>query len=54
LLKQSRDLSTRFTHPLNTMLNDTFSCPYCLCFPLSCSLLPCPQSTFSHLVSHSR
>jgi hypothetical protein len=31
------------THTVTTMLNDTFSCSYCLLFPLSCS-------TFSQLV----
>jgi hypothetical protein len=33
------------------MLNESFSCPYFRCFPLSRSLLPCLQSTFSQLVS---
>jgi hypothetical protein len=33
-------LSQLFFHsPLKTMLNDTFSYPYCFCFPFSCLML---------------
>jgi hypothetical protein len=38
---------TSFHPPSKHHAQRYFSCPYCLCFPLSCSLLPCPQSTFS-------
>jgi hypothetical protein len=43
-------LSPRFHRPRNTVLNDTFSCPYCLCFSLV--LLTAVRSTL--VCTHSK